>query len=111
MAGRFADFGGLRQPESGFLRRTEDGAGERVLRVALETRDEREHVARHEPGGDELFGELWVAVGKRSGLVEDRGSAVGDLLEHDRVLDDDRPPGAERDRADDSDRDGEKQRT
>ena len=49
-------------------------------------------------------------VRERPGLVENRGPTSGDLLEHDGTLDDNRPAGAEGNRTDDGDGDGEQQR-
>ena len=80
-----------------------------MLRVALQARDERQHFLLREARGDELFGQLRLAIGERSGLVENRGPTFGDLFEHDGTFDDDRPARAERNRADDCDRDRDQQ--
>ena len=110
LAGRFAHLGGFRKLHPGLRRCRQNGAGERMFRVALQTRHERQHLRLGEAGGDQLFGQLRLAVGERPGLVEDRGATLGDLLEHDGTLDDDRPAGAQGNRADDGDRDGDQQR-
>ena len=110
LAGLFAHLGGLRELERVLLRRRENGSGQRMLRVALQTRHEGQHFPLREARGDELLRQLRLAIRERPGLVENRGPTPGDLLEHDGALDDDRPAGAEGNRTDDGDGDGEQQR-
>ena len=50
LAGRLAHLGGLRKLEPVLRRRREDGAGERMLRVALQTRHEGQHFLLREAG-------------------------------------------------------------
>src|SRR5579859_564876 len=109
LARLLADVGGLRNLNPGLLRRRQDRARQRMLRVTLQTCHERQHFLLGEARGDELFGQFRFAISERPGLVENRGSAPGDLFKHDGALDDDRPAGTEGNRADDGDRYGEEQ--
>ena len=104
LARLLANFGGLRKLNPGLLRRRENGARQRMFRVTLQTRHEGQHFLLLEARGDELFGQLRLAISERPGLVENRGATLGDLLEHDGALDDDRPAGAKGNRTDDGDR-------
>ena len=107
LAGRFAHLGGFRNLHPGLRRGRQNGARQRMFRVALQTRHECQHVRLGEARGDQLFGQRWLAIGERPGLVEDRRATLGDLLEHDGTLDDDRPAGAQGNGANDRDRDGD----
>ena len=110
LARLLAHFGGLGELNASFLRCRENRASQRMLRVALQTRHERQHFLLLEAGGDELLGQRRLAIRERPGLVEDRDPALGDLFEHHGALHDDRPAGAEGNRADDGDGNGEQQR-
>lgn len=57
-----------------------------------------------------LFRQLRLAISQGPGLVENRGSALGDLLKHDGALDNNCPSGAKGNRADDRDRYRDEQR-
>ena len=100
---RLACFGGFAELDALLDRGGENGTRQRVFRVALQAGHEREHFGGLEAGGHDLFGQRRGAVGERAGLVEDRGPVSDDLLEYDRVPDDDGAPGAEGNRADDGD--------
>ncbi len=111
LAGRFVDRGRLLEHQPLRFGLSDDGAGQRMLGVKFETGGEPEHFLLREAGHDELFGQLRLAVGERSGFVEDRGPASGDLLEDGGVFDNDGTPRRERNGADDRDRNGDEQRT
>ena len=110
LARLLAHFGGLRELNPVLLRRRENGARQRMFRVALQTRHEGQHFLLVEARGDELLRQLRLAIRERPGLVENRGATLGDLFEHDGALDDDRPAGAKGNRADDGDGDRDQQR-
>src|SRR6185437_8147422 len=80
-----------------------------MLRVTFQTCHECQYLATRTTGRDELLRQSWLAIGERSGLVENRSPTPGDLLKHDRAIDNNRSAGAEGNRADDCNGNGEKQ--
>src|ERR1700687_4555840 len=110
LARLFAHLRDLRDRERVLLRRREDGSGQRMLGVALQTRHQGQHLPLRKAKGDDLLRQLWLTVSEGPGFVEHRGPTLGDLLEHYGTLDDNRPAGAKGNRTDDGDWNGEKQR-
>src|ERR1700730_978445 len=100
LARLFTNFGGLRKLNPGLLRRGENRPRQWMLRLVLQSRHEGQSLPLREGWVDELFGQLWFAISQRAGLVENCGSTLGNLLEHNGALDDDRPAGAKGNRAD-----------
>ena len=111
LTGALADGTGLRRGQARLSRAGKDGAGERVLGIALQAGHQSQNFLFLESGSRKQFGQVGLAVGQRSGLVEDSSAAGVDFFEHCRVLDDDAAPGRQGDRADDGDGNGNQQRT
>src|SRR4029077_15871514 len=107
----FAHLCDFQEFERILLRRGEDRAGQRMLRVVLQTRHEPQYFPLREARGDELLRQRWLSIRESPGFVENRSSTPGDLLEHDGTLDDDCAAGAEGNRTDDGDGNGQQQRT
>ncbi len=101
LTGQLADLARFEQRDSGLLGGSHDGAGQRVLRIALEARDEVQDVLAGELRRHEDFGQDRAAVCQRAGLVEDRDPCGADPLQHRRILDDDPPPRGQGDGPDD----------
>ena len=110
MAWLIADLGGLRELDSLFLRRRENGSRQRMFRVSLQTRYQGQYLVLLKARSDELFCQLRLAISERPGLVENRSPALGNLLKHDGALDDDRPTCTEGNGTDDGNRYREEQR-
>lgn len=105
-----ADLGSFRNRQTFAFRGFQNRSGKGMTGVALEACDHSENLRSFPTRHCEKLGQGGLAVGESASLVEDRGAALRDLLQHGGALDDDRPTRAERDRPDDGDGNGEEER-
>ena len=85
------------------FRLREDGAGQWMPGVEFETGNERKHFLLREAGSQKLFGQLGLAVGERSGFVENGSAAGGNLFEGDGILNNNGTPRGQGDGTNDGD--------
>ena len=95
LAWLFAHLGGLRELDSIFLRRRENGSRQGMFRVSLQACHQGQYFVLLKARSDELFSQLGLTISERPGFVENRSPALGNLLKYDGTLDDDSPAGTE----------------
>ena len=81
------------------------------LRIEFETGDERKNLFLREAGSQKLFGQLGLAVGERSGFVENGSAAGVNLFKGDGILNNNGTPRGQGDGTNDGDWDGDEQWT
>src|SRR5438876_2570254 len=82
-----------------------------MLRISFKTGRNGQNLRFLKSGCANDSCERRLAVGQGSRFVENKCTTRVDLLEHGWILDDDAPPGGERDRSNDRNRNGDEQWT